>query len=141
MSSNEIAKGWNGRTIPLVIAGEVVLISLPLLPLPFLSSEFTLGICCICNSPVRVIELVVKDRRGWDLFERFRSFKRTCVPSRFACFSASSSSDNTAWGFPTAEHNPRSYPMSGNSRSTNYMIKQRSREATYITKKFEVSSK
>jgi hypothetical protein len=31
--------------------------------------------------------------------------------------------------------------MSGNSRSTNYMIKQRSREATYITKKFEVSSK
>jgi hypothetical protein len=33
------------------------------------------------------------------------------------------------------EHNPRSYPMSGNSRSTNYMIKQRSREVTYITKK------
>jgi hypothetical protein len=32
-------------------------------------------------------------------------------------------------------------PMSGNSRSTNYMIKQRSREVTYITKKFEVSSK
>jgi hypothetical protein len=105
MSLNEIDNGWNGRTIPRVATDLLLVV---LWSLPFRWNDDTvcsLGICCICNSPPRESELfLVTERRGWDLLlDRFGDFRSTSAPSRFACFSASSSSDKTACGFPTAD--------------------------------------